>query len=597
MPDASNRPTIHLIGPSGPTELASAQAALAHGGGPAASPAAVLQSPGGFSWTNATGVVGPAPSGRIAAMSWDASDGYVLLYGWDSLSGYIADTWSYANGTWTNLTGSVTGSPGAPQEFLLMAFDPSTQKVVMYSPFDNSTWTYHAKVWTNITTTAGAHPPSVAYGNLVADSTDGELVYWGGALLGGGGAYNYATWTFKNGAWSNISALAPFSFGRIIIPQAADDPMDHGLVVVGIAAWHDATPYVFRPATFLFSANHWTNVTPTVGQEPRMPYLGVFAYVPSLSAAVMEESFSVNTSGNGTIASTTWEYSRSGWLNVSPVTNAQPDTGLLASGAVDPVDNSLILFGGERVTPPSFFPSTWIFSSAPNVTASASRTVLDAGQAVTLSGVVSGGASPRMVHWTLGDGGSSSSLTLSHVYTRTGLITATLSVTDLVGHVSTSSVSLYVSPALSITVNATPTSPAAGTFVALSSQLSGGTSPYTFAWTLGDNSTSRAPSLGHTYHASGTYRVHLTVSDAAGSNASTNLTVVVQNPASTSVNLSSGTGLGLLAGIIVLLVVTVVLGLLLLRKPKGPGPMSSYPPATPPAGAPPPPPPPAAPPS
>ena len=275
---------------------------LAHryirGSGQASSPAFSVQAPGGYTWANVTGIVGPTPSARLASMAWDGSDGYVLLFGWESFTGYPTDTWTYLGGNWTNITASVTGTPPSPQNYAVMAFDPSTQKVVMVSSLHNTTWTYHAKVWTNITSTAGPHPPTQIYGSLVADTTDGELLYFGGTLAYGSSPYDHATWSFKNGVWTNISSTASFDFGRMLLVQGTDDPFVHGVIAVGLSEWHNTTPYSYHPATFQFSGGVWTNLTSSLSQEPRMPYLGVSAYVPSISAVVIEQSAGVNTTGN-----------------------------------------------------------------------------------------------------------------------------------------------------------------------------------------------------------------------------------------------------------------------------------------------------------
>lgn len=576
----------HLRSVSAGAQLAAARASLPLGVGPFVPSGVPLLSPGGYSWSNVTGVVGPAPSGRISSLAWDDSDGYVLLFGWDTLAGYQTDTWTYLNGVWTNISATVTGAPPSPQAYPVMASDPSTQKLVMFSPVHNTTWTYHAKVWTNVTATAGPHPPPALYASLVADSTDGELVYFGGMPAYGNTQYAHTTWTYKNGQWANVTVLAPFAFGRIVIPQGADDPMDHGVIAVGISAWHNVTPFRYFPATFLYSGGHWTNLTSSLTQEPRMPYLGVFAYIPQLSAAVLTQSYGVNTSGNLSTLATTWEYSHSQWTNVTALTNGQPDTGLIAGGAVDPLDGTLVLFGGDRQVNPVVYPATWLFSAAPNLTATASRSLVDAGQSVTFGGTVAGGASPLTFHWAYGDGGSSTGLSSTHSYSQAGLVTATLSATDLVGHVSTASISLYVNPTLAVTLNATPSSPSSGAWVALTSHVVGGSAPFTFAWSLGDNSSSTAASLGHIYGSSGTYKVHLVVTDAAGASVSANLSVVVQ-AAAQSFSLTSGTGLALIGVIVVLLLVAVALAVLLMRKPRGPGPMPSYPTSPPAAPIPP----------
>lgn len=585
---------------SGGVQLSQARASLAHGEGPArAGPLALPLSPGGYSWTNITGLVSGSPSGRLSAMAWDASDGYVVLYGWDSLAGIQRDTWTYANGNWTNITGSV-GTPPPVAVFPLMAFDPSSQTVIMYLGENNSTWSYHHNVWTNLTSTAG-HPTAIIEATMTTDTADHEVVLMGGIPVYGGAGLNHQTWVFQNGTWRNDTTSAPFNFGRIIIPVAADDPTDHGVVAQGLAEWQNTSPLLYKPATFVFSGNHWTNLTPTLTTEPAMSELPGFAWLGSIGADVMEASFTVNGTGSFNYRSgVTWEFAHDVWTNVTAASGPQPDTGAITTAVGVPTDGTVLMFGGERVTSsPVVYPGTWLFSAPPSVTAGISKGAIDAGQSVSLTGTATNGASPLTYHWNFGDGGNSSALSGTHTYARTGLVTATLTVTDLVGHSVSASASVYVNPALSVTANATPASPANGSWVAFSSTVIGGTGPFTYAWTLGDGATSTSASLGHAYGRTGTYTVSVNVTDAAGVTQGTTFQVTVKAAPSTSsgsgsssTSLTSGTGLGLLIGIIVLLAVVILLAAMLARRPKTPpGSLQPYAaqPPTPPAGGSPPP--------
>jgi hypothetical protein len=122
--------------------------------------------------------------------------------------------------------------------------------------------------------------------------------------------------------------------------------------------------------------------------------------------------------------------------------------------------------------------------------------------------------------------------------------------------------------------------------VAFASQVTGGTAPWTYAWTLGDGSTSAAPSFGHVYARAGNYSVALNVTDGAGAMKTVAFVVdvhvvAVPHPASGSsgsVSLTSGTGLYLLLGLLILLVLVVVLAALLARRPRSPpGTLQPYP--------------------
>jgi hypothetical protein len=83
-------------------------------------------------WTNLTATVGPAPSPRYgAAMTYDANESYVLLFGGDptGVSGVLDDTWSFAFDHWTLLA-----SPTAPtgRNFAALGYNPPSKTDVLF---------------------------------------------------------------------------------------------------------------------------------------------------------------------------------------------------------------------------------------------------------------------------------------------------------------------------------------------------------------------------------------------------------------------------------------------------------------------------------
>ena len=152
-------------------------------------------------WTNITATAGAAPSSRVATgLVDDTLDGYLLLFGGvrTNLAGTVVhasdDTWKFTGGTWTNLTGSLSLSPpagsGAP-----MVYDGAISEVLEYDG-PNGTWTYSAGAWTNFTATVGAPPPLMTGVSTTAyDAKDGYVVDWIG-YRSFGPSY---TWTFTTG--------------------------------------------------------------------------------------------------------------------------------------------------------------------------------------------------------------------------------------------------------------------------------------------------------------------------------------------------------------------------------------------------------------
>jgi PKD repeat protein len=574
---------------AGPAQLASARAslALAHTSHSSVSrgPASEL-SPGGYTWSNLTGIESGIPTARLGeAMTWDASDGYVLLFGGENQNSVpIGDTWSYANGTWTNLTGLITGGPPA-LVLAGLAFDPSSHTVILFGGLNSSsaaagwTWSYHNRTWTNISASVGTAPSGRLATAMSTDSTDGQILLFGGS--NGSGSWLGDTWTFKASHWTNVTAIAGSGFGALELPVGSDDPQDHGDLVWGVYPSGSSV----RTATLLYSGGSWRNVSSSLTSQPPATELGAAGYLASISSIVFVSGVAYNRTGSPVIEGLTAEYTPGTWNNVTSVTAGPPVLYVLAAGAVIGSDQSFLAFG-SAIGGSTFLPTTWLLSAPPKVGASVNHAVVDQGTSVSFTGSVSEGAAPFVYHWSFGDGSTASTLSGAHAFAHPGTYAANLTVSDFVGHSVTASVSVVVNPPLTFAASATPSPATANSTVALTSTLSGGTPPFTYRWTLGDASTSTSPSLGHIYTKAGNYPVTANVTDALGQSASSTFTLVVNAAATTSssgssssssVSLTSGTGLYLLLGIVLLAIVVVALAVLLARRPKSPsGPPAQY---------------------
>jgi hypothetical protein len=594
----------------GDRELTLAAASLNVGGGPALgipqicsstgsgsarcadhSSASPSSSTGGYVWENLTKLVNAGPSGRLgAAMAWDASDGYVVLYGGESFTEVATnDTWTYLNGVWTNETANVTGAP-AGLVGAAMAFDPSSDKIVLFGGWnhtafsENYTYTYHGGAWTNITASAGTPPSGRIFPTLTTDSTDGQLVLFGGR--GSSGSWLHDTWTFKNGGWTNVTSLQPFAMPVIYSPILADDPGE-GALLFGPAFWG---PNSVHASTFVFHAGAWQNLTPTLLAEPPAPLYGAAVSVPSISGVFEFAAAYINETGGEFVGAATWEFTNGAWSNVTNLVGTSYDAvgGLVPSVAYDPVDQSVLEFGGERVAaPPALSNYTFALSAPPKITGTASKMIVDVGSSLSFTGTISNGLAPNAGSWSFGDGSHAGGLAPSHIYNQAGVYTANFTATDFLGRNTTTSVTILVNAAPAASFSLAPSSPVSGSAVGFIPTVSGGTAPFTYAWSFGDGSSSTSAAPTHTYTSSGSFTVKLTVTDALGVSSNSTQTISVSSAPSTSVSLTSGTGLYLLLGIILLLVVVVVLAILLMRKREpprsAPAPYATTAPSPPPA--------------
>ena len=364
----------------------------------------------GYRWTNASYAVGAvAPSYRSnPEMAWDAADGYVLLFGGNSVTGALeTDTWTYLNGTWTNITSSVIGHP-PPIARAFMNYDPSTNSVILFGgyllgvSYVNYTWSYHKDKWTNLTSTADG-PPTSDFTSVASDPSDGELLAVVESNI-------EQTWTFKDGSWANITASAPPPLqpdSPSSVPFGlSPDPAEGGVLMLS----EYQTVSGFFGATYLFKAGTWQNLTDQSPNAPLYPYGIVpwvadpLSYLPSATAVLFYETLSMNQIGLTFPFSETWMFSSGRWTNISGPAGAGPDPDVVApsAGAVDPADSAFVTFGG--ITSLSLLIPTWILSAPPVVNVSATPEATDVGLPVHLRGNVTFGLEPNNASWSFGDG-------------------------------------------------------------------------------------------------------------------------------------------------------------------------------------------------
>lgn len=186
----------------------------------------------GSNWTQ---VVGTAPAPRAGhAMAWDDVRGSAVLFGGIngvSTSSWFGDTWEYARGTWTQRAS--TNHP-LVRFGHTMAYDRARSRVVMFggrtrsgTVFLNDTWEWDGTNWIPF---MPAHSPAPRMGSTMAtDPSTGQVILFGGLLLGGPFAAD--VWTWDGVDWTQL-APAHTPTARMQAPMA-NDPIRSRLVLYG----------------------------------------------------------------------------------------------------------------------------------------------------------------------------------------------------------------------------------------------------------------------------------------------------------------------------------------------------------------------------
>jgi hypothetical protein len=311
-------------------------------------------------WSQA--LAGSHPPGGLnnASMTYDAADGYVVLFGGNyyaktGLETVSGATWIFQQGNWSLLN---TLTP-PPRIGASMTYDWALGYVVMFGglssgstqwgnpvPFGD-TWKFVHSIWTNITSTAGI-APSARWGSpMVFDGWDGYVLLFGGCkgLSGYGDGMNpmYDTWEFY-GSWLNITSARPgFSSCQA---GAAYDARDSYVVTyggqnrqgpLGISSETQGT-HTYRNG--VWSTIQTQGTAPVVGSNISLTYDDSDGYVLAFggtncvrysSCKQMNQSFS---------------YSGGTWTNIS--TGIVPLRGDAGTITADQRDRMLLAVGSIR---------------------------------------------------------------------------------------------------------------------------------------------------------------------------------------------------------------------------------------------------------
>jgi hypothetical protein len=486
---------------------------------------------GSGSWLNVTANVSGQPAGRaLAAMTYDASDGYVLLFGGVNLSSgtapVIGDTWTYQDGVWTNITSAQTSSPSA-RYAAAIAYDAADGYVVLFGgliystqTYLGDTWTFSAGHWKNITSTAGTAPSPRWRANMAYDASDGYVLLYGGTPSTGPAS---DTWKFKGGSWSSLTSSVtgtpPALFRTSMVYDVADSEV---VLFGGCNSAVNAFGSCPGNSTWTYHNLVWTNATPTVSPGDRGYEL--MAYDPVLSSVVLfggNGQLALNSGTQGlSMDNDTWLFAGGNWTNISARVSGDPGHIAYGSMVYDQNGSYIVLFGGwNDASSVPMRDSTWTFGPAFDTWGYAAPRGVDVGSSTNLSAVVAPGRTGLNYSYSHLPAGCTSKNTskLACTPTATGTFSVTVRATNASGANSSSNVTLVVDSALNvsaISVNAEPLG--VGIPAKINVTVRGGRGSDRFTWSGLPTgcSAKNASAISCTPTTVGTYATRVTVSDA-----------------------------------------------------------------------------------
>jgi hypothetical protein len=296
------------------------------------SPAASQQS----SWVNVSALspLSP-PSSALAAMAYDAADGYELLFGGLAHGVPLGETWVYKDFVWENLTASLNPSP-SPRYGAAFEYEGSGQRILLFGGQDSAThmlgdtWSFSAGAWTNLSGSIGKPPSPRTGASFAYDVIDKESVLFGGT---NGTAERNDTWTFSGGLWHPATpTVAPpvridASFGW--------DPTGNDLLLFGGSTMQGSAD----SDTWVFQGGSWTELGKLV-KSPSARELAGGVLDPSLNAFLLFGGYDPSSC---VPLQDSWTFSAGAW-NVLPVSAPSPRDG--AAMGVDTATGFNVMFGG-----------------------------------------------------------------------------------------------------------------------------------------------------------------------------------------------------------------------------------------------------------
>jgi hypothetical protein len=309
------------------------------------------------------------PVRAFGAAAYDAAAGYLVLFGGITGSASRQDTWKLTGGgtpNWVNITPSSCTSSTCPQPSfgVGMDFDAAAGSIVLLSNASSSstTWTFAGGSWTALTSSLTCRPtcPSpIRDYSVVYDPAFSSISLLAGLSLGAQTLSLGTFWLFGSNTW--MREVAPSPLPAVVSPPAragaamAWDPSSNEVVLVEGCSTYCSTSV---GGTWIYQNGHWTDLSgspspfgalllPSLAYDPAGPYVLMFGGLTP-----------------GHVWGETWRFNGGAWQELR-ITD--PPARYDAPMAFDTSLNEMVLFGGCASSPsdwdgcPLPLNDTWIF--------------------------------------------------------------------------------------------------------------------------------------------------------------------------------------------------------------------------------------------
>lgn len=266
----------------------------------------------------------PPPSTRYP-MSYDAGRNLTVLH--TGLS-----TWEYGGASWQPVTTTHVPHLDAGA---VMSYDQVRGLSVLAGLRDNyyqETWEYDGLDWTLVTPTVSYVP--CVYGAMVADSSRGRLVFFGGMHCAKPGcAYFDFTYEYTGTTWGLVStAHAPAP--RASLGMAYDNARG---VTVLFGGANNASGVLSD--TWGYDGTDWKLISPTISPPARAAHAMVYDIARGRTVLF-------GGMAEGEAFGDTWEYDGATWYLTTPSVSPSPRS--YPAMAYDAARGVVVLYGGDR---------------------------------------------------------------------------------------------------------------------------------------------------------------------------------------------------------------------------------------------------------